>query len=322
MKYLVVTLAVLLSGCGLSVQQRSDATRVAKATTVVGDFSSEQLTGVREAVIDIQASYYKIKSTAKCIDTGKGTCAIPLDRGISTSDIEARIAVAQALSAYGTALDALVNSDTSEGLLSAANELGDSLGAAAEKSSDLSLTEDDIKAVSALVDLAGRWRVERKRERALKGIARSYAGVINQVTPLLEQDFDIQWRSPCRPEFQDGAVADAPTSGESKPAGTLDIYCQAAYELKRAARTLIDSSDMEYDLRVGAVDAYMLAHNAQVNGWIISQKGSALIRQLRQSAVELERVADSKKYQSKDIKQLGKDVKALTSSLKLLVQGG
>jgi|GEM_PF-6151146 hypothetical protein len=320
MKYTFLVLAVLLSGCGLSIQQKSDATRVAKATSTVGDFSAEQLIGIRKAVIDLQVAYYKIDSKAKCLDTGMGTCAIPLDGGLSTQDLEARLAVAQALSAYGNALDSLINADHSEDLLKAANELGDSLGSAAEKSGGITLSDDDVEAISALTNLAGRWHVESKRKRALKGLAGSYANVIRQVAPLLERDFELQWNSPCRPEFQDGRIDGAPASGDSNVAGILDVHCLAAYNLKRKARMLIDSASTAHDLRASAVEGYVLAHNAQSNGWIVSQRGSALIKQLNKSAEELEQVAQNRKYQSKDLKQLGKDVKTLTSSLKLLIE--
>jgi hypothetical protein len=210
--------------------------------------------------------------------------------------------------------------DHAEGLLQAANDLGDAMGSAAEKSSSFNLSEGDVKAVSALTDLAGRWHLERKRKKVLRDLAHSYANTVHQVAPVLEGDFQLQWNSPCRPVFQDGRARSAPASGESKPAGMLDVYCQTAYNLKRNARRLVDSPSTDYDRRSGAVDGYVLAHNAQINGWLISQKGTALLRQLNKSAAELEKVLNNKKYKSEDIKQLGKDVKTLTSSLKLLTE--
>lgn len=320
MKYFLCALALtLLSGCGLSVQQKSDATRIASATTTAGEFSTQQFTNLRSAIIALQVAYYKVDIHAQCERSTSGVCFVPLDRGVTTDAIDARVALTDALSAYGKALDSLINADHAEELLTAANELGDSLGAAADKSDAFSLSDDDTNAISALTALAGRWRVEGKRKRALRALAASYAKTIQRITPLLENDFQLQWNSPCNPEFLNGRTQDAPRSGPEKPAGLLDIYCQSAYNLKVFSKDIINDSSAEYALRISAVDGYVLAHNAQTNGAIISKNGTALLTQLHQAAPELAKVANNKKYQSADIKALGKDMKTLTSSLKLLI---
>ena len=319
MKRTLLILALFLSGCGLTVQQKADTSRIAKATSAAGTFSTDHLVDLRSAIIRLQVASYKIDPKAKCVDTPAGPCVIPLDRGISAKDMEARLAVSQALAAYGNALDALINADRSSEILNAANELGDAVGSAADKSASLTLNQDDLNAISALTALAGRWHLEHKRKEALLALAKGYAQTVHQVTPLLERDFALQWNSPCLSTFRDGPTKDAPNKGTSKEAGILDVYCRAAYTLKRKAKRVIDNTATEHDIRVDAVDSYMLADNAQTNGALLSEKGVALLKQLDKSAAELEKVATDNKYQSKDIKQLGKDVKTLTSSLKLLI---
>lgn len=321
MKYSLYALVLLLlSGCGLSVQQKADATRIANATTTAGDFSTAQFTSLRSAIIALQVAYYKVDVQAHCERSNDGVCLIPLDRGVTTDAIDARIAITDALSAYGKALDSLINADHSEDLLIAAHDLGYSLGAAADKSDAFELSEDDTKAISALTALAGRWRVEGKRKRALRALASSYANTVQRLIPLLENDFKLQWNSPCRPAFLNGRIKDAPRPGPDKPAGLLDIYCQGAYNLKVFSKDIINDSGAVHTLRISAVDGYVLAHNAQTNGAIISKNGTALLEQLGKSAPELAKVANNKKYKSADIKALGKDMKTLTSSLKLLIQ--
>lgn len=322
MKWFLMFAAVMLTGCGLTVQQKADSTAIAKATVASGQFASDNLAQLRRHVIDLQVAYHKINPRAKCLDTGMGTCALPLDKGIRTDDLTARIALSDALAAYGQAIDSLINADHKEEIAEAADELNGSLASAAEKSDALDLSEDQLDAISGLVEVAGRWNLERQRQHALQEIAPGYASVINQVTPLLIHDFTLQWNSPCRPEFRDGRADGAPSTGDSKQAGMLDVYCKTAYDLKRHARRIIDARNAEpayHTVRSDAVDAYVLAHNAQVNGYILSSNGSKLLSKLHDSAEELGNVANDKHYSSKDIKALGKDLKSLSSSLKVLI---
>jgi len=322
MKWLILLASVLLTGCGLTIQQKADSTTIAKATVKSGEFSSESLTKLRSDIIDLQVAYYKINPKAKCLDTDVGTCAIPLDQGVTAEDLAPRIAASDALAAYGSAIDSLINADHKEQIAEAANDLKDSLASATEKSDALSLSEDHLDAISGLVDVAGRWNLERQRRNALIEISTGYRVAIEQVTPMLIQDLTLSWNSPCRPEFRNGRADNAPSSGVSKESGILDIYCSTAYNLKRNARKLIDISninDSHHPIRADAVDAYVLAHNAQVNGFIVSETGSKLLSKLKDSADELGRIAKDKKYKSNDIKELGKDLKTLTSSLKVLI---
>lgn len=322
MKWLILFAMVAITGCGLTVQQKADSTAIANATTESGEFSSESLTQLRREIIDLQVVYYKINPNAKCLDTDVGTCAIPLDQGVTTEDLAPRVAISDALAAYGNAIDSLINADHKEDIAEAANDLKDSLSSASEKSDELSLSEDQLDAISALIDVAGRWNLERQRKKALIEISESYATVIDQVTPMLIQDLSIKWNSPCRPAFRDGRADNAPTTGVDKEDGILDVYCSTAYNLKRNAKMLIDgrgSTNLPHAIRVDAVDAYVMAHNAQVNGFIISNTGAKLLSKLKDSAEDLGRVAKDKNYKSKDIKELGKDLKSLSSSLKLLI---
>jgi hypothetical protein len=117
-----------------------------------------------------------------------------------------------------------------------------------------------------------------------------------------------------------GRIKDAPRSGPEKPAGLLDIYCQGAYNLKVFSKDIINDPSAAHTLRISAVDGYVLAHNAQTNGAIISKNGTALLEQLSKAAPDLAKVVNNKKYKSADIKALGRDMKTLTSSLRLLIQ--
>ncbi|WP_272975608.1 hypothetical protein [Alcanivorax jadensis] len=322
MKWSILFAAVTLTGCGLTIQQKADSTAIAKATVESGEFSSENLAQLRRDIIDLQVAYYKINPNAECLDTDVGTCTIPLDQGVTTDDLAPRIAISDALAAYGKTIDSLINADHKEEIAEAASDLRDSLASASDKSEEFSLSDDQLDAISALIDVAGRWNLERQRKKALIEISAGYATVIDQVTPLLIQDLSLKWDSPCRPAFRDGRADNAPTSGAHKEDGILDLYCSTAYNLKRNAKILIDdsnSTNLQHAIRVDAVDAYVMAHNAQVNGFIISNTGTKLLSKLKDSADELGRVAKDKNYKSKDIKELGKDLKSLSSSLKVLI---
>lgn len=311
--------SIFISSCGLTTNQKSAALQIGNATSTAGQFSSDSFIGIRQAVIDMQVAYYRIDHEASCIKMPNRTCSLPLDRGLSTDDMAARIALADAITAYGNAINALVSEDRDQAIAEAANELSGSIASATEKNDSIDFDQDKQEAVSTLTQLASGWYVERKREQGLKKIAKAYSKLLEQAIPLLKQDFDIHWNSPCRTEFKDGRSKDAPTSGKDRPSGVLDVYCETAYKLKSFAKRRINDSSFPHYQRRDSVDAYVLAENAQNNGWIISQKGTKLLAQLLESSHELKNIVNDPDYKIEDLKRLAKNTKELSSSLKLLI---
>lgn len=319
MRFTVILLCILFTGCGLTAQQRSQVTDFSRNAATSAEFASDQLKSIRDQVKALQAARYKVDHSLFCFDDNHGMCVISTDRGLLDAGLQQRITAVAALESYSTSLSKLLKADTSEDISEAAAGLSASYSDASDALSGTSLDEDNKEALSGLVAVIGNWVSDREKAKAIKEIVPAYSESITKLTTLMQGDFTVQYNSPCRPEFRDGRRADAPREGPDKKAGIVDVYCQAGWATKRAALAIIENPSMPHVRRQDAVEAYFLADESLLTGYVISEKMAGLLERLNEAHQQLILVLKDSKYKTEDIKSFGKEVRDLTRSIKTLM---
>jgi hypothetical protein len=176
---LALCMVVVLSGCGLTVQQRGVLTEYSSATSDVGARSATEFSAMQKMVV--QANKYNI------VIEGMETYA-PLQElsgDLSDSNISPRIKAAKALESYGRLLNQLVNKSEKEKLRKAAEE---ALDGAKEFDSDL-ISDDVAEGVQKAVMAVGGLFLERKKARAVREVVLGYKPVVDDLCRELIVDF-------------------------------------------------------------------------------------------------------------------------------------
>jgi hypothetical protein len=176
-KITVLTLSLIISGCGLSVTQREAATRFASASTSVGDFSTKEFAAMRDVTIQMNTKDIALGGKAKIND---------LDGAFDVDDVAIRINAAIALSAYGDLLLALVDDRQSRDLRNATMQFEDSLRGVSGRT----LSDADLDNLGALVYNIGGFFLEQQRAKALKQIVLRSKTDVDHLCDLLIQDFN------------------------------------------------------------------------------------------------------------------------------------
>lgn len=319
MKSSIIFLCIFFAGCGLTAHQRAQVSDFSKNASKSAEFASDQLKSVRDQVKALQSARYKVDHSLSCFDDQYGLCVISTDRGLLDAGLQQRITAVAALESYASALSDLLEADTSEDIAEAAAGLSSSYADASEALSGASLDDDGKEAVSELVSVIGGWVSDREKAKAIKAIVPAYAEPVAQLTGLMQGDFTVQYNSPCRPEYRDGRRPDAPREGPEKKAGIIDTYCQAGWTTKRAALAIIQNPNIIHVRRQDAVEAYFLADEALITGYVISEKMERLLEKLNKAHEQLILALNDKKYEAKDIKAFGKEVRDLTRSINTLM---
>lgn len=319
MRFAAFVLCFLLAGCGLTAQQRAQVSDFSRNASKSAEFASGQLKRVRDQVKALQAARYKIDHSLSCFDDKYGLCVISTDRGLLDAGLQQRITAVAALESYSSSLSDLLEADTSEDISEAATGLSESYSDASEALDGSSFDENEQEALSGLVSVIGGWVSDREKAKAIKRIVPAYAEPVAMLTNLMKNDFTVQYNSPCRPEFRDGRRPDAPRKGPDKKAGIIDTYCQAGWFTKRAALAIIQDPESSHVRRKDAVEAYFLADESLITGYVVSQKMDGLLEKFNKAHRQLILVLNDKKYETDDIKSFGKEVRSLTRSIRTLM---
>ncbi|MFN8642659.1 MAG: hypothetical protein U0802_13780 [Candidatus Binatia bacterium] len=270
----------LLTACGLTAAQRDAAGTFSRAAVSVGDFASTTFPAMRQAAIDMNTTDVIIGGSAP---------ADQLDQHFPLDAVAERVAAAQALSNYGTLLQALVD-DTEAAALKTAS---DNFVASVRNVRGKSLSDDQYQALGTIVQEIGGAIVEAKKARAVKEIATQVRPDIDHLCDLLAQDF-------------------APTGGhlaQGLDVTRMRLDSDADLNLARAR------SDAE---RARAVDAIGQVAAAQATLEVLDTRAVATVQQLKVANGALVSALAERQYSLEDLRGASQQVQRLSAAVKTL----
>jgi hypothetical protein len=276
---LLLSLSIILSGCGLSITQREAATRFANASSGLGQFTAKELTSLREATIQMNSKDIALGGKAKIND---------LDGAFDSDAIKARVNAAVTLSAYGNLLMALVDDNQASHLKSAAMQFSDSIKGV----SGNSLSDNQLDTLGGIVYSISGYFLEWQKANALKDIVISSKADIDRLCDLLIDDFD-------------------PT--KLKLAQAIDNTSKG---LKADAAIALDTKS-DINERLFIIDAYNLADQQKQRIKKVGIQASEALKALKAANAELANALANDSDSLVDAKLLGIKMKELCLALKI-----
>lgn len=280
-KNLVVisTLSLALAGCGLTLNQKDAAARLASASTDLGNFSADELATLRENTIRLNIKDIALGGKAQLGD---------LDEAFDANDVASRIKAAEALSTYGRLLMALVNDTQEAELKSASNQFISSLKGISDKALSNSELDDIGKAVYGI----GIMFVEHQKAVVLRKIVKKSKGDIDKLCDLLTKDFNRTMLNLA--QGQDGTIK--------------RLTADAAIALKTPTLSIAD--------RAIASDAFKYARDQKERMAAVDKKAIEAITKLKAVNSELVDVLENDHLSLSSTQELGQTIKELAAFVK------
>jgi hypothetical protein len=176
---LVLFASVLLSGCGLTVQQKKQLSQYSATTIETGSQSADEFRAMQKMVV--QANRYNL-----IFDGMTGYTQLDNLKGdLSDTNINPRVTAAEALEAYGELLARLVAKSEKDNLQAAAQEM---LKGARKFNSAL-ISDDVGNGIEKAVMAGGGLYLEKKKAEAIRKVVLGYKDVIDAVCDALTVDF-------------------------------------------------------------------------------------------------------------------------------------
>lgn len=173
---LVVT--VVLSGCGLNIQQKAALDQFATATRDLSVAAQTELQKSRQDVVEMNRLRLELgDSTA---DVTKLDSLLTLDR------TRERLVALQALEDYGGLLNKLVGTASQGELLEAGNTFVGNL----RQVKGIQLTDQEAEGIGKAVAAVGGLYVEHKRASAVRQVVETAHAPVLAVIDLVKRDFD------------------------------------------------------------------------------------------------------------------------------------
>ena len=171
-------LAMLVAGCGLTVQQKAAVQRFATATSSLATVTSAELVSTRNDVIEM--------NTLR-VELADGTMASDRTASFFTVDrVKTRVDAVTALKDYAELLQALATGSQAAQLQTAADELVGSL----RKLPGVGFSDEKAGAISAAVQQVGGLVVEYMRAKAVRQVVETTHEPVLKVVDLVGGDFD------------------------------------------------------------------------------------------------------------------------------------
>lgn len=284
-RVLVLLLALaLLSGCGLSKMQKRQVVKFADTTVSLNESLAQQVEYARDQGRDY--ALYTLYEQAKPICKGglpKGCKEYSLKQvqgKLTHEQLVLRLRVLDALALYGKTLALLVKSDQADAIEEAAQELAEALSDVADERDDFTLSSSAEKTLGDVVEVLGRWVVERKRAAAARQIVDVMQPSLETLTSALQRDFLLQRNSLCREAVDESLLA-------SKPTGLLDVLCTLADKAQYYARRQLEKEKPSAFERERALRHYASAIALKQHLTKLSAQSTDAIQQLKASHKEL-----------------------------------
>ena len=198
---LALSLSIAISGCGLTAAQRAAIGQFSRATSAIGEMTSDELARMRDGTIHANTSTLVIIGQdlpARGEATPRTALITPatVERQFTIETVSRVRHAAKALETYGGLIQALVEDTQADELHGAAGAFITNL----KTVPGVSLQDKEADAITEAVYAIGRMFVEMKKEQAVKTIVPAAAPHLNTITGLLAGEFDPD---------QDGSLASA-----------------------------------------------------------------------------------------------------------------
>jgi hypothetical protein len=258
-KNAVLLLSCFLTGCGLTLQQRTAVLKFSNASRNFAGVTANEFIQSRADVLEMNTLRAKLKDTN--VDMEK------LDAPLTAERVKERVDAAKALQRYAELLQTLANSSKKEELKVASDAFVTNL----RRVRGISLSDEKAGAVGSAVQLVGGLIIERMRAKAVGRVVVSADGSIRQLLDLIERDF-----SPDEEYWSLG----------------YDLVISALKRSAAVAEKSVDQADLS-SLAICA-EARALAGKNKTRSATVSGEILDMIKKLRTSQAELLYVVQAK----------------------------
>lgn len=179
-RFSCLTVALFVSGCGLSQVQKDSIGQFSRSSVSLGETLTTQLIDARSTVMDLNAAVLTL-TPQRIKDREK------IDGALTPDRISARIRAAEALQSYGQLLLALVEDTQQAELADASAKFTHSVRGLDPDSRRLS--DDQLTAVGEVVQDIGGLIVEYKKKKAIKAIVPQADAQVQQIADLFAAEF-------------------------------------------------------------------------------------------------------------------------------------
>lgn len=302
---LLAVVVFVMSGCGLSPQQKQHIESFAMSTEAVSTIARDQFTETRSNIIELR------KRTV-VLSGNNPPKELDLDGGLNVEGIAARLAAVKALYAYGQTLEKLSSNDKSDDLGASANEFVTQLEASIQaKDTDYALTDDQKGALASIIAVPGKLYLEHNKKKSIKQLVLAYKDEVETLADLLVDDMVLSQGSLCL----NGK------SSVSKRSGVIDIYCTEAKNLYRKSSLYLkrkSKTDLEFYEREYAYTSLQLAQSSLDQIATYSKKSGAVLKSLSEANAKIVAVIEDDEFDVKELKAFSKDVKEFVNAIEAL----
>ena len=301
----ILSLLVLLTGCGLSPHQKQHVSQFAYATERVSRSTQHQFKMTRTNILEIEKRRLIMRNVAP-------PTTLDLDGGLSATGLATQLETLQALGAYGEILYALSSHAEVEQITKATADFV-SHYENVNKRYDFSeaLSEDKKDALLKLVGIGSSWFTEGKKKVSLTAIIHSYTPEIKKLAALLKNDLILKENSLCL------ANENRKTTTTIKT-GVIDHYCTSAKSLKQLASSHLRRKGLTFAQRQFAYESYVMALSAIEEVRLMSIIGAQTIESLIKANDSLVKVIEQDEFKTQDIKAYAEQVNELTTLANVL----
>lgn len=284
--FILVGMGLLLSGCGLTVQQAAKTRSFGQNTAQVGAFGETEFVNIRDGIIEMNQALVVIDSSRTAGD-------MQFDRPTYAEPTAARVAASRALRRYGELLEKLTDEDRTDNL----REVAEDLAANTAEALGDSLSDEREEAIGGVLSNVGSFWLDSRKARAIRQIVPAYQEPVEQLADLLAADLSID----------DGAH------------GYLKAYQVTARRLGNVAGRLVNAGDRYSVLeRERAVAAYTLSNQALLRSEQLDREAGKSLQQLKVANAELARLVEDSDYSTDDLKAYAKQVRSFVNLANVL----
>lgn len=184
-----VTVALSLSACGLTANQRQATATFAESASAYGELAAGEIAGMRDSAMAMQLTTYQLPYRGSDADV-QARKYEELEGAFKPDRVALRVRAAHALRAYGQGLERLLRADNADEVRRAGDDLAKSLHDLPPSLAVLS--EQQVDAVQKLVNSLGGLLLAEMKEDAIKGIVPRYAPQVNRLCALLSDEFNTR----------------------------------------------------------------------------------------------------------------------------------
>ncbi|HTF95124.1 MAG TPA: hypothetical protein VL995_03245 [Cellvibrio sp.] len=303
-KLLIIALATILTGCGLTPIQKQQVAQFASATEAVATTTQDQLKTTREKVIELERRRLIMRNENPPV-------SLDLDGGLSATGIATQIATLKALQSYGDVLNKLATNDQGEAIAKAATNFMTQFEAA-RKTQDSTYALDDSKkeATLGVIGITTSWFIEKEKKKHIKTIVNAYAQDVGKLAELLKHDLTLVEDSLCIEEDQ--------RKPRTSNTGVIDIYCTSADAVSELAGDFLKEKEHSFSEREFAYNAYVLAQQAKEEIRVMSNQGANIVAKLTAANKQLQLAITTEKYTADDIHAFAQQVEELKNHVDVL----